>query len=97
MTFLTRTPIGRARVGGMGEQQRPGTATLTLELDLGADPIGGWLTGEASGARPFSSWIDLMAALESARAAALQALGSTPAPHNATFPSPTPRTPKEPS
>jgi hypothetical protein len=46
---------------------------LVIELDLTAQPIGGWLTSPAAGARPFAGWLDLMAALERARAAELQA------------------------
>jgi hypothetical protein len=48
-------------------------ARLVIELDLAAQPIGGWLTSPAAGARPFVGWLDLMAALEHARAAELQA------------------------
>jgi hypothetical protein len=46
---------------------------LVIELDLTAEPIGGWLTSPAAGARPFAGWLDLMAALERARAAELHA------------------------
>jgi hypothetical protein len=49
-------------------------ARLVIELDLEAQPIGGWLTSPAAGARPFVGWLDLMAALEQARVAELQAL-----------------------
>jgi hypothetical protein len=49
------------------------TPRLVIELDLTAQPIGGWLTSPAGGARPFLGWLDLMAALERARAAELQA------------------------
>jgi hypothetical protein len=49
-----------------------GSARLIIDLDLAAEPIGGHVTS-AAGARPFAGWLDLIAALERARTAGLQA------------------------
>ena len=46
-------------------------ARLVIELDLEAEPIAGRLASPAAGARRFAGWLELMAALEHARAAEL--------------------------
>lgn len=48
-------------------------ARLVIELDLETEPIAGRLASPATGARRFAGWLELMAALEQARAAELQA------------------------
>jgi hypothetical protein len=40
---------------------------LDLVLEIGADPIRGWLGREPEGLRQFTGWIELAAALEAAR------------------------------
>lgn len=46
---------------------KPPTIAIALEFTDGADPISGQLRQEG-GARPFTGWLELVAALESALA-----------------------------
>jgi hypothetical protein len=64
------------------------TTHLELAIDLDSDPISGFVTNGATDARPFSGWIELVAAIEAARSshgtlggpdeAEMQTLGSLP-------------------
>jgi hypothetical protein len=48
-------------------------ARLVIELDLETEAIAGRLGSPAAGARRFAGWLELIAAVEQARAAELQA------------------------
>jgi hypothetical protein len=48
-----------------------GAARVVIELDLAADPIAGRIISPAGASRRFAGWLELMAALERARAAEL--------------------------
>lgn len=49
-------------------------------MDLEAEPVAGRVSSPAAGARPFAGWLELMAALDQARAAAVGAdPGAAPA------------------
>ena len=41
----------------------PATAVLTIELELGSEPLTGRITGEDGAATPFCGWLDLADAL----------------------------------
>jgi hypothetical protein len=42
-------------------------AHLELSIDVDSDPISGAVSNGAHGSRPFSGWIELVAAIEAAR------------------------------
>jgi hypothetical protein len=48
---------------------RRGTAHLKLAIDVDSDPISGSVSNGSHGAEPFTGWIELVAAIEAARAA----------------------------
>ncbi len=52
------------------------TARLELSIDLDSDPITGSVSNGAHGPRPFSGWIELVAAIEAARSPVGRAGGS---------------------
>jgi hypothetical protein len=43
------------------------TEHLELSIEVDSDPISGWVSNGAYGTRPFSGWIELVAAIEAAR------------------------------
>jgi hypothetical protein len=49
------------------EAVEPGTQTLTVEIETGSDPIKGSVAGFGGARRPFSGWLELIAALMRAR------------------------------
>jgi hypothetical protein len=49
----------------------PGLVHLELELDAAADPVVGWLVTHTGEREPFTGWLQLAAALERARLAAV--------------------------
>jgi len=46
----------------------PATTHLRLSIDVDSDPITGSVTNSDARAKPFTGWIDLVAAIEAARA-----------------------------
>jgi hypothetical protein len=52
----------------MLERVELGSARLELSIELGSDPITGSVAPSAGEARRFSGWIELVAAIEAARA-----------------------------
>jgi hypothetical protein len=48
---------------------RRGTAHLELAIDVDSDPITGSVSNGSYHERPFSGWIELVAAIEAARSA----------------------------
>jgi hypothetical protein len=48
---------------------RRGTAHLQLAIELDSDPITGSVSDGGQSAQPFTGWIELVAAIETARAA----------------------------
>lgn len=52
------------------------TAHLELSIDVDSDPISGSLSNGSYGARPFTGWIELVAAIEAARSSVQGAGGS---------------------
>lgn len=46
------------------------TAQLRVAIDVGSEPISGWVATGAGVSRPFQGWIELTAVIESVRAAA---------------------------
>jgi hypothetical protein len=67
---------------------RRGTAHLQLAIDVDSDPITGSVSDGSQGAQPFTGWMELVAAIETARSApeawrpegeiAVKTLGSLP-------------------
>jgi hypothetical protein len=57
---------------------RSGTAHLELVIDVDSDPISGSVSNGAQHSRPFSGWIELVAAIEDARSANHGGGGSEP-------------------
>jgi hypothetical protein len=58
-----------------------GSAQLQLSIELGSDPISGSVAPVAGEARRFSGWIELVAAIEDARASSTgqtKTLGGVP-------------------
>lgn len=49
---------------------RRGIAHLQLAIDVESDPISGSVSNGSQDARPFTGWIELVAAIETARSAA---------------------------
>ena len=52
------------------------TAHLELLIDVDSDPISGSVSNGAYGTRPFSGWIELVAAIEAARSPVAGPTGS---------------------
>jgi len=52
------------------------TAHLELSIDVDSDPISGSVSNGGYGTRPFSGWIELVAAIEAARSPVAGANGS---------------------
>jgi hypothetical protein len=57
-----------------------GTAQLRLAIDVGSEPISGWVSYGTGVSKPFHGWIELTAVIEAARAAeeSLAELGESP-------------------
>ena len=53
-----------------------GTAQLRLAIDIGSEPISGWVSNGVGDSRPFEGWIELASVIEAARAAEV-ALGKS--------------------
>jgi hypothetical protein len=53
------------------------TAHLELSIDVESDPISGSVSNGAHGPRPFTGWIELVAAIEAARSSVAGAGGSS--------------------
>ena len=75
--------LGRAAATGVIIAPVTGrAATVELSIDIGSDPISGSFSVDAGAAKQFRGWIELVAAIESARDAASggfdQALGALP-------------------
>ena len=45
------------------QQTTPGTRSVTVELDIGGEPISGSVGSPAAPPRQFSGWLELIAAL----------------------------------
>jgi hypothetical protein len=58
-----------------------GTAQLRLAIEIGSEPISGWVSNDTGVSKPFHGWIELTVVIEAARAAdpSLGRLGETPA------------------
>jgi len=52
------------------------TAHLELSIDVDSDPISGSVSNGGYDRRPFSGWIELVAAIEAARSPVADAVGS---------------------
>jgi hypothetical protein len=52
-----------------GQGEGMDTTRLVIELEDGVGPIAGWLHADEAGAKPFSGYMELIAALEAARIA----------------------------
>jgi hypothetical protein len=46
-----------------------GTAQLRLAIDIGSEPISGWVSNGTEELKPFRGWIELASVIEFARAA----------------------------
>jgi hypothetical protein len=60
------------RVGeetGIFRSMTRGAAQLRLAIDIGSEPISGWVWSGAGVPTPFRGWIELTAVIEAARAA----------------------------
>lgn len=57
-----------------------GTAQLRLAIEVGSEPIAGWVSDGTGVSRPFRGWIELTGVIEAARAAdgTLGEQGETP-------------------
>jgi hypothetical protein len=52
------------------------TAHLELSIEVGSDPITGFVSNASYSSRPFSGWIELVGAIEAARSAGAGSGGS---------------------
>jgi hypothetical protein len=63
---MVRRLSSSSRQGARGADP-PGTALVTLRLELGAETISGTFKDQHGGERPFWGWLELSAALDQAR------------------------------
>lgn len=57
-----------------------GAAQLRLAIDIGSEPISGWVSAGTGVSKPFNGWIELTSVIEAVRTAdsSLGELGETP-------------------